>query len=557
MSANTTPRRSLIRRIFGALTFVILPLLLIAAILWTAASAVRTFARNYQDYQSVVESRSDYAATATALVPEDDAPASHQEPEGDGGGYYLIAQFATNTPLADEPQSEPLIATNTPAAPAPTAEPQATATQAAPVERTPIALPTFYIAPEQDIQEIAGTAVPPPASVIPREHELVNIVLLGGDDEITGDGTIRTDTMIIVSVNVDTGTVAMMSLPRDLFVYVPTPTMTRLNTVYGIGEAFGWSGGGFGLLRQTIFHNFGIQVHYYARVDISGLREIIDALGGVDLAVQCNYQDYALVGADVPSQAVIANEEDLLYTLPVGYYHMTGGEALWYARTRNLTDDFDRGRRQQQLLRAVFRAARDNGQLSQLPTLWDQLTQVVETDLTLDVVLGLLPIALDLETSEIETFSPQRWYHTTPWQPPTGALAGQSVQLPNPDEMQQLFSDFYQPPTTSQVDLAGPSIAVYNGTANENWDLVASDYLRSLGFNAYAAGAAPEQTDGQTRLIDNVGSEKGSLVPVLVSELNLDTSAVELSPDANRTSDYTLIVGNDYDVCPANVLPPE
>lgn len=555
MSADVSPRRSLIRRIFSTLTFVIFPLLLIVAIVWTAVTAIGTFASNYQDYQEIVDRRSDYAATATALVPED-APASHQEPE-DSAEYFLIAQFATNTPDApDQPESESIIATNTPDAPEPTAEPQMTATQAA-VERTPIALPTFHIAPEQDIQEIAGTAVPPKAPVIPRDHELVNIVLLGGDDEITGDGTTRTDTMIIVSVNVDTGTVAMMSLPRDLFVYVPTPTMTRLNTVYGIGEAFGWSGGGFGLLRQTIFYNFGIQVHYYARVDISGLREIIDSLGGVDLAVQCNYQDYALVGADVPSQAVIANEEDLLYTLPVGYYHMTGGEALWYARTRNLTDDFDRGRRQQQLLRAVFRAARDNGQLSQLPTLWDQLTQVVETDLTLDVVLGLLPIALDLETSEIETFSPQRWYHTTPWQPPTGALAGQSVQLPNPDEMQQLFSDFYQPPTSSQVELAGSSIAVYNGTNNEQWDLVAADYLRSLGFNAYAAGPASEQTDGQTRLIDNVGEDKGSLIPALASELNINNSAVELSPDANRTSDYTLIVGNDYNVCPDNVLPPE
>ena len=100
--------------------------------------------------------------------------------------------------------------------------------------------------------------------------------------------------MIIVSINRDTGTVNTLSLPRDLYVYVPQLGMRRLNVAFGWGEAVGWTAGGFGLLRDTLIYNLGINVHYYAKVNITELESVIDLIGGVDVAVDCNYQDYAL-----------------------------------------------------------------------------------------------------------------------------------------------------------------------------------------------------------------------------------------------------------------------
>lgn len=88
-------------------------------------------------------------------------------------------------------------------------------------------------------------------------------MLLGVDSELTGVAVDRTDTMIIVSINRTTNTVSMLSLPRDLYVYIPGWTMQRLNLAFTHGEQVGWTGEGFGLLRQTIFYNFGINVHYY------------------------------------------------------------------------------------------------------------------------------------------------------------------------------------------------------------------------------------------------------------------------------------------------------
>ncbi|MDQ7036007.1 MAG: LCP family protein, partial [Anaerolineae bacterium] len=334
MSTELQQRKRIsLRGILSFFTFRIIPTLLLMAILWTLFQIIGVLWSSYIEQSQIASRQGDYAATASAIAAQSD------DNEQGSNGQIRLMQFATNTP--QDAVEEATVSnggggfpTNTPIA---TEPPSITATPILPTDiaerqQTPIVLPTFFPPANSSEQTIAGTAVPTRVPVIPRDYELINILLLGDDGEITNDNTLRTDTMIIVSINTETESVAMMSLPRDLFIYTPTPTMTRLNTVFGIGESFGWSGGGFGLMRETIFYNFGIQLHYYAKVNLSGMREIIDTLGGVDIAVDCNYQDYALIGADVPSQAVLADEEALLYTLPVGYYHFTGGEALlWFS----------------------------------------------------------------------------------------------------------------------------------------------------------------------------------------------------------------------------------
>ncbi len=479
--------------------------------------------------------QADYAATATAIAPEDSA----RNP------YFQFVQFVTNTPLPDNDVATEVVPTDVPVQ----------ATQA-PAQSTPIILPTFDGVQDAELTTISGTAVPPRAQLVPREDELINIVLLGSDGDIVGDNTVRTDTIVIVSINTRTQTVSMLDITRDLFVYVPTPSMQRINTVYGIGENFGWSGGGFGLLRETIFYNFGIQVHYHAFVEISGLVEIIDTLGGVDIAVDCAYQDPPLVDADVPAGA-IGPDDNNVYILPVGYYQFSGREAMWYARSRGNSDAFDRGRRHVQLLESMFRSARDNGQITQIPSLWSDLTQVVETDIPLDVVIGLLPIAANLDSSRIERFSLVRRDHTTPWTPTEGAYADQNVQVLNPDRVFDLMVDFYTPPPASRLSLAGATIAVYNGTNQANLDIVASERLRNAGLNSIALGNAEEQNVVNTTLTDFAAQARGSAAPVITEELNISSDNVTTSPDPNREYDYVVTVGETYNSCTANVLPVE
>jgi len=532
-----------ILRLFSKVLLYVIPIILIVMIGWSTIQVIAVYSEQQTENDAINARSADYRATATAMSTiENPSMRSHDS------DVVLVQLFSTNTPEAPLATAIPTLVPTIEATVFPTLPP---VTVEVPVEKTPFALPDLYFPVDAEPGLIMeGTAVPTRVPAIPREYELVNIILLGGDDELTSDTFTRTDTMIVVSINTETGTVSMLSLPRDMFVYIPSGFMGRLNLAYGVGENIGWQpDGGFGLLRQTIFYNFGINVHYYAKVNFSEFEEIIDTLGGVDIGVDCAYRDYYPVDDFDPNGSLEDNY--YLRTLDVGYYTFDGFDALWYARTRKVTDDFDRGRRQQQLLRAMWRKARDTGLLSNLPSLWGQVTEVVETNLPFDTMLGLLPYVLNLDISNLENFTMIRTYHTTPWQPPSGDY----VQLPVYDLIETMMRDFYTPPSTSQLSLSGPSIGVYNASGNEKWDLVASERLRWNGYNAVALGAKDDTILADNQLIDYVASEKGSIVSNINKALNMSRDQVQIQPDPNRTYDYEVIIGQNYDSCTFSVLP--
>lgn len=515
--------------------------------------------------RALIESRRDaYALTATAFATP------QAESRFDTGAQWVslnmdVAQFATNTPRPPQDdnagQGGSLFATNTPAAsteavpteqapPASTAAPQF-------IDMTPGPLPTIlYLGePSEAERAAAPTAIPTAFPIVPRDYDLINILLMGQDNEITGESIARTDTMLVVSINRDTGTVSMLSLPRDLYVYMPVTGMNRLNVTYGVGGNLGWNGGAFFYMRQVLLYNLGINVHYYAMVDLSGFASLIDRIGGIDIAVDCPIQDYPLIGAEVPADA-IKTTEDGKYTLGVGYYHLSGAEALWYARSRGNSDDFDRGRRQQQILRAAAKQVLSSGLLNDvagLPGLINEGLQAVETDLTFNDILGLVPVGLSLDPDQIENFRLIRTYHTTPWQPPDGAF----VQLPVADPLYNLMLDFYTPPTPNQLELRAARIRVLNGTDNANWDRVAAERLGWSNLGAGAAGSADKSDYPSTVIIDYTGQDKGSVLPFIVEALNAKPENVIAQPDPNREVDFDVIVGADYNSCTGFVLDPE
>jgi LCP family protein required for cell wall assembly len=534
-----------LRRVVNFLAFRMVPVLLVIGILWFGWQVVQAVGQVIGEQNLYNQRAGTYAGTATALAPADEA----------SGGIWLmgskqeVAQaFVTNTPRPDNPA----FVTNTPAAP--TGESSSVeATATLPPAGTAGPLPTILFADSAaEGQVFNGTAIPTSVEPIERKYNLTNILLMGQDNEITGESLARTDTMIILSINNETGTVNMLTLPRDLYVYFPNNTMGRLNIAYGLGENLGWSGGGFFFMRQTLLYNLGINVHYQAMVDLTGFAEAIDLLGGIDLAVDCAIQDYALIGAELPKDAVKSNDEGL-YLLPVGYYTMTGDEALWYARSRGNSDDFDRGRRQQQLLRAAWRKARDNGLLTQLPQLWSKGTEIIATDIGFNEMLSLLPVAVNLNLNTIQHFTLIRTYDTTPWQTPDGDY----VQIPNPERVRDLMEDFYTPPTQNQIAVDAAQIRVYNGTTNANWDRVAADRLAWDSLGAMAAGTADKTDYAATTIIDYTGETKGSSLKDIAKILNVSAENVIRQPDANREADFDVILGADYSSCTFAVLPPE
>lgn len=460
----------------------------------------------------------------------------------------------TNTPRATAAPVLPT-ATNTPPpsatwTPSPTVPPTETPTPA-PTEPAYLPTPTLYYPPDYTPKQPQPTAIP---TAMPRlratdengnPYELLNILLLGHDGALVpNDPNFHTDTMIIVSINRNTNTVSMISLPRDLYVYIPNWGMQRLNQAYWYGEAIGWTDGGWGMMRQTILYNFGIETHYFAMVDFDGFEEIVDAVGGVTIAVDCPILDDICV--ENCEDGIPDNETWEKRVIGVGVHHMNGQDALWYARSRENTIDFDRGRRQQQLLRGIWTASRDAGIITRLPDLWDQMMSVVQTNFPLTEAIPLIPLALSLEPNNIENHFFRKNVETVAWSP-DGVT---NVQLPHPDGgMLRLIENFLSPPTQNRLVLENARIDIWNGTTNDGWDIVAADRLAWEGFAPNAAGPAEQSDFADTVIYDHTGNSKGSSLNDLVKLLNIKPENVFPDPDPNRTVDFEIILGANYNSC--------
>jgi LCP family protein required for cell wall assembly len=558
-------RQSWPLRFLGFVAFRLIPLILLVAIVIVGVGAAQQVARRVGEEQLANGRRDSYRATATTLAPT----LATQPPDlaivverkgaivSKNSFDVPLQDFVTNTPPPTSAMSNVVLpATNTPPAIVePTAIPATETplpTETPAVSATPRPLPTLLMPGNVDPRIVPPTAIPTQVPPVDRRgQDIMNVLLLGNDGELTEDGYIRTDTMIVVSVNRSAGTVSMLSLPRDLYVYMPGWTMQRLNVAYIHGESSGWTDGGFGLMRETLYYNLGINVHYYAMVNLTAFKTIVDALGGVNIAVDCALQDYPLYEAEVPAAAFRANEDGLM-TLPVGYYHMNGPEALWYARSRGNSSDFDRGRRQQQVLRAIWRQARDSGQLASLPQLWAEASQYIQTNMPIEEVITLVPLALNLDSNRIESFTLRRLYDTTPWQPPSGDF----VQLPVYEHILERLTDMYTPPTDSQLAREGASIAVRNGTTLDSLDIVAAQSLGENGFVAIPNGLADNTDYAQSVLIDYTGTSKGSSRNEIARLLNIPSENIRVEQDPNRTVDFEIILGSNYSACNSTqVLP--
>lgn len=193
-----------------------------------------------------------------------------------------------------------------------------------------------------------------------------NILLLGTDDSPERGALARTDTIILTTIVPLRPYVGLLSIPRDLWVTIPGVGEQRINTAYFFAEA-NQAGSGARAAEQTINQNFGVSVHYYAVIHMTGLISVVDSLGGIDI--------------DLKSPAG---------GLDAGPHHLSGQEALAFVRERQSSDDFSRMVRGQIVLLAVFRRALQPPHWLSLPRFVYSFAQVVETNIPLWQVPRLL-----------------------------------------------------------------------------------------------------------------------------------------------------------------------
>ena len=136
---------------------------------------------------------------------------------------------------------------------------------------------------------------------------------------------------MVISINRTAGVVSAVSIPRDLYVYLPGFNMQKINTAYFYGEENKVEGGGFKMLLDAVHYNLGLNIDYYVRVNFTGFGDIIDALGGIDITVDCVIRDWKLKSPELDKQVADNYEK---FTLPIGLQHIGQGIANTVTRER-------------------------------------------------------------------------------------------------------------------------------------------------------------------------------------------------------------------------------
>lgn len=375
----------------------------------------------------------------------------------------------------------------------------------------------------------------------------VNILILG----IGGQGHEApnlSDTIMVMSIDPKTKDAAMLSIPRDLYVKIPSSDTSRAQ--YGkINAANAY--GGPELAARTVSNVIGVPIHYYILLDFSGFRQAVDAVGGVDINVE-----KAIYDPDYPCD----NERGGYCPLRIsaGMQHMNGTVALRYARSRKSTSDFDRAARQQKTIVALRLKALQLSTLTnpiKLTSLIDAIGNHIKTDIQPKEITKLAALAKDINPAK----TPQKVLDTDSKDAllvgGTSIIDGAGyIEVPKlgnfnysdiQDIVKNIFVDHYLVDENAQLE-------VQNGSGIPG---LAGSTVKSLQAAHYNVGDPTNAADRYTStvLYDYTGGKKPYTINYLEQRFKVKAqkfTAPTPSPDANGAlipaPQIRIILGSDF-----------
>jgi LCP family protein required for cell wall assembly len=393
-----------------------------------------------------------------------------------------------------------------------------------------------------------GSAVPE-VSIPPWDgQERLNILLIGADKQGGGH---RTDTLITVSIDPVTKKVAMFSLPRDT-VDVPIPAgpgrslwgrefRQKINGFYvqNYKRADVWPGKqsvrGYNALKSVLGELYDLDIKYFVEVDFDGFKDVVDAIGGVTVNVQTPVVDDTYPAG--------AGRNVRLY-IPSGLQHMTGSQALRYARSRNTSSDFDRGARQQRILLSMREQADPAVLLPRLPELVSALEKSVKTDIPLDQIPKLLGLATEIDTKNIRSyvFAPPTYSQDT-CNDPRGC-----VVLPKIAAIKRAVTNAFRvdPELEARREALaaeGAQVWVVSGLSDRDVGTRLAGYLENQGLEASAPRAKPEEAvPADTKIVVYNGAEAELAQTIAYLEERFEVT-VELADDPAVRADVVITIG--------------
>jgi LCP family protein required for cell wall assembly len=402
----------------------------------------------------------------------------------------------------------------------------------------------------------------------------VLLVWIGGENH---DGGMLADAIIIASWNPKLKSVSMISIPRDLYI-----DMTTANIRGRINQAFATAYYNNGrdlhiaaqLLAEEVEEITSINAQYYAVVDFSGFKNIIDMIWGIEIDVQERIYD-----TTYPNER---NRWYITFHVERWLQMMDGDTALKYARSRHSSSDFARSARQQQIIEATLKEVlrKENIQnVSTIRKLYDEYSQMVTTNITNREIVGMIKHIFALEhmfNFWLTSVCSNRWRQVmSPWcflyTPNREWFGGASVLLANGSSYRDLsFYDYTRNfghivAQNQWFLIEKARINVLNGIDKSyaqqarKWaDGHATQIavkLRKYGFTITGAGNAPETQTGTTVTISGPGNYKNTIqmlekffpideVIVARPEKIIQEDGSEVVPEID--ADITITLGNNY-----------
>lgn len=294
----------------------------------------------------------------------------------------------------------------------------------------------------------------------------INILLLGLRGEDDPNGGLLTDTIMILSIKESTGEVGLISIPRDLYVTMPGQNVKeKINYAYALGFEKKGAAGALLYSKIVISQVTGLYMNYAVSIDHRAFQDIVDALGGVDIYLDKPFEEYAqwVQGGDTGSSPffvvkTMTNEQGAkaqrwVFHVPAGTSHLDGVSALYFARARYSSSDFDRARRQQLLASAIKNKAFSLGVLAnplKIYQLLESLGKNVRTDMPFTKMTQFVSLAKEIDLQKVVN----RVFDTTP----EGLLyagkteSGAYILLPvgdNFSQVQKACREIFENPSSS------------------------------------------------------------------------------------------------------------
>lgn len=407
------------------------------------------------------------------------------------------------------------------------------------------------VAPNADITQIFMPA-DQPHTVVAAEHlGRVNFLLMGYGGP-GHDGAYLTDSIMVVSAQTDTHQLAMVSIPRDLWIPIPTNRSglnwtTKINGAYTIGfddstfpykEArFSGPLGGGNLSSEMVHRVTGLPIQYWIAVDFAGFRRVVDSVGGVDIDVPEVLDDpYYPAGETTGYMHIHFN---------AGRQHMNGEQALEYARSRETTSDFDRSRRQQLILLAVRRKVISIDGIPRLFGLMGALQDHVRTNMDLPTLRRFADVVghlQDTHTARVSIDNTNFLYNSH-------SSDGQYILLPYDPAYAGLHHYLDQVFTDQEIQVEGATVQFLDGTNSYGLrSRTMADLLTQLwswaGLKTAAPGSAARRTYVQSEVHDYSNGQAPATVAFLASFFGAQVITESGPPPAGAS--VVVIVGRGF-----------